>query len=59
MLRGPCGALNQENICMKKIGRCKNHYPRDFCEQTIVGNDLSPNIDAEMMVQALRSKEKI
>ena len=42
MMHGPCGALNLENICMKKTGRCKNHYPRDFCKQTIVGNDLFP-----------------
>ena len=42
MMHGPCGALNLENICIKKTCRCKNHYPRDFCEQTTVGNDSFP-----------------
>ena len=42
MMHGPYGALNSENICMKKTSRCKNHYPRDFCEQTTVGNDSFP-----------------
>ena len=32
MMHGPCGALNPENICIKRTSRCKNHYPRDFCE---------------------------
>ena len=42
MMHGPCGALNLENICMKRTGWCKNHYPRDFCEQTTVGNNSFP-----------------
>ena len=42
MMHGPCDALNSENICMKRTGRCKNHYPRDFCEQTNIGNDSFP-----------------
>jgi hypothetical protein len=39
MMHGPCGVLNPNNICMKKDGSCKNHYPKNFCDQTIVGND--------------------
>ena len=41
-MHGPCGALNPENICIKRTSRCKNHYPRDFCEQTTIGNDSFP-----------------
>ena len=42
VMHGPCDALNLENICMKRTGQCKNNYPRDFCEQTTIGNDSFP-----------------
>ena len=34
IMHGPCGELNLKNICVKKIGTCKNHYPRPFCSET-------------------------
>lgn len=27
MMHRPCGYLNPKNICMRKDGCCKNHYP--------------------------------
>ncbi|GAA0166265.1 hypothetical protein LIER_40158 [Lithospermum erythrorhizon] len=33
MIRGPCRNLNPENVYMKE-GKCKNHYPKWFCEHT-------------------------
>ena len=42
MMHGPSGVLNPDNICMKKNGNCKNHYPKYFCDQTTVGNDSFP-----------------
>lgn len=37
----PCGELNRVNICMKK-GKCKNHYPRQFADETLQATDGYP-----------------
>ncbi|KAG5556067.1 hypothetical protein RHGRI_006626 [Rhododendron griersonianum] len=41
MMHGPCGELNGANVCMKK-GKCKNHYPRQFAEETLLATDGYP-----------------
>ncbi|GAA0158038.1 hypothetical protein LIER_38576 [Lithospermum erythrorhizon] len=41
MMHGPCGNLNQSNVCMKD-GRCKNHYPKEFSEYTTHGTGSYP-----------------
>ncbi|XP_035540203.1 uncharacterized protein LOC109004666 [Juglans regia] len=42
MIHGPCGVLNPTNVCMKKNGYCKSHYPKNFASSTTVGNDCFP-----------------
>ncbi|KAF5469343.1 hypothetical protein F2P56_013425, partial [Juglans regia] len=42
MMHGPCGVLNPTNVCMKKNGYCKSHYPKNFASSTTVGNDCFP-----------------
>jgi hypothetical protein len=42
MMHGPCDTFNPNNICMKKDGNCKNHYPKQFCDETTIGNDSFP-----------------
>ncbi|KAL6552902.1 hypothetical protein OROHE_008266 [Orobanche hederae] len=34
MMHGPCGELNDKNVCMRDQ-KCKNKYPKDFCESTL------------------------
>ena len=34
MMHGPCGNLNPKNMCMRKHGYCKDHYPKDFSSST-------------------------
>ncbi|KAL5542547.1 hypothetical protein UlMin_010257 [Ulmus minor] len=34
MIHGPCGHLNPTNVCMTKVGTCKNKYPKPFCYVT-------------------------
>ncbi|GAA0166718.1 hypothetical protein LIER_40244 [Lithospermum erythrorhizon] len=41
MIHGPCGDLNQENVCMRD-GRCKNYYPKEFVEYTLHGKEIYP-----------------
>lgn len=41
MMHGPCGAKNRTNSCMID-GKCKSHYPQDFCNKTIQGKDGYP-----------------
>lgn len=41
MMHGPCGELNNENVCMKD-GVCKNSYPKLFGEHTIHGKGSYP-----------------
>ena len=41
MMHGPCGELNMNNPCMVKE-KCKNHYPRPFCEKTMLSRDGYP-----------------
>ncbi|GAA0165810.1 hypothetical protein LIER_40061 [Lithospermum erythrorhizon] len=36
MMRGSCGEMNSENVCMI-VGRCKNYYPKDYAEYTSYG----------------------
>ncbi|XP_071926211.1 uncharacterized protein [Coffea arabica] len=42
MMHGPCGSLNKENVCMRN-GMCKNHYPKDYLEQTTHSEDSYPH----------------
>ncbi|PON70500.1 DNA helicase Pif1-like [Trema orientale] len=42
MMHGPCGILNQKNICMQKGGKCRNHYPKPFRSKTECGEDSYP-----------------
>ena len=42
MMHSPCGTLNPNNICMKKYRSCKNRYPKQFCDETTIGNDSFP-----------------
>ncbi|KAL3531639.1 hypothetical protein ACH5RR_005160 [Cinchona calisaya] len=41
MMHGPCEKLNPKNSCMIN-GECKYHYPRQFCNKTIQGQDGYP-----------------
>ncbi|KAL4559204.1 hypothetical protein LXL04_031338 [Taraxacum kok-saghyz] len=41
MFHGPCGKLNQDNICMKN-GGCKNSYPKSFSHETTITKDAYP-----------------
>ncbi|XP_073156642.1 uncharacterized protein [Henckelia pumila] len=41
MMHGPCGYLNKTNSCMIN-GQCKSHYPWNFCERTVQGEDGYP-----------------
>ena len=42
LMHGPCGDLNPKNVCMKKNGKCRSHYPKAFCSETQTGNDSFP-----------------
>ena len=42
MMHGPCGSLNSKNVCMKKNGKCKNHCPKSFLSNTVIGKDSYP-----------------
>ncbi|XP_071939243.1 uncharacterized protein [Coffea arabica] len=41
MIHGPCGVMDQTSPCMRN-GSCKNHYPKNFCEQTVHVEDSYP-----------------
>lgn len=41
MMHRPCGILNQTNPCMRD-GKCKDNYPRDYCEETLINTDGYP-----------------
>ncbi|XP_073301543.1 uncharacterized protein [Primulina huaijiensis] len=41
MMHGPCGNSNKKNSCMVE-GRCKNRYPRQFCEKSALGENGYP-----------------
>ncbi|KAI8559074.1 hypothetical protein RHMOL_Rhmol04G0146700 [Rhododendron molle] len=41
MMHGSCGVFNKKNPCMRG-GKCKNHYPRSFAEETVQGEDSYP-----------------
>jgi len=41
-MHGPYGSLNPKNVCMEINKGCKNKYPRDFCNNTIFGQNLYP-----------------
>jgi hypothetical protein len=41
MMHGPCGVLNHKCPCMKD-GKCRFHYPREFCETTLQGKNSYP-----------------
>ena len=40
-VHGPCGPLNMQSPCMVE-GRCKYHYPRNFCETTSLDDNGYP-----------------
>ncbi|KAL5575313.1 hypothetical protein UlMin_017012 [Ulmus minor] len=42
MIHGPCGDMNPANVCMKKNGKCKNHYPKAYSPETYIGNNSYP-----------------
>ncbi|XP_071905966.1 uncharacterized protein [Coffea arabica] len=42
MIHGPCGDMDRTCPCMKD-GRCKNHYPKNFCSQTTHAEDSNNN----------------
>ncbi|CAH9105004.1 unnamed protein product [Cuscuta europaea] len=45
MMHGPCGSINPDNPCMTKkmgVSVCKNKYPRDYSETTILGDNSYP-----------------
>jgi len=41
MVHGPCGLYNPKCPCMEN-GKCCKGFPKDFCEETIVGEDSYP-----------------
>jgi Helitron helicase-like domain at N-terminus len=41
MTHGPCGALNLNSPCMKD-NRCGKKFPKDFSDETIIGEDGYP-----------------
>lgn len=41
MIHGPCGLLNKSNSCMRN-GSCKDHYPRNYCNETVIAEDGYP-----------------
>ena len=41
MVHGPCGPYKPDAMCMKD-GKCSKHYPKEFCEETIVKEDGYP-----------------
>ncbi|XP_022883872.1 uncharacterized protein LOC111400713 [Olea europaea var. sylvestris] len=42
MMHGHCENLNPKNVCMEKNFVCKKKYPRDYVENTSLGNDSYP-----------------
>ncbi|XP_012849577.1 PREDICTED: uncharacterized protein LOC105969365 [Erythranthe guttata] len=38
MMHGPCGDANPKNVCMRD-GHCKNHFPKEFSDQTTAGKN--------------------
>lgn len=41
MMHGPYGEANPKNSCMVE-GECKNHYPKEFAEVTLMGKTSYP-----------------
>lgn len=41
MMHGPCGTLNENNVCMQN-DTCKDRYPRKYCQETLVAADGYP-----------------
>ena len=41
MIHGPCGNMNKHCPCMRS-GICKNHYPKNFSDYTVHGEDTYP-----------------
>ena len=41
MMHGPCGARNLNSPCMVD-GKCSKRYPKEFCEETMMGEDGYP-----------------
>jgi hypothetical protein len=41
-MHGPCGDLNPKNVCMESNEKCKNKFPRDYCNITTFGDNSYP-----------------
>lgn len=41
MMHGPCGSLNDNNVCMQG-DKCKDNYPRNYSEETVLATDGYP-----------------
>jgi hypothetical protein len=41
MVHGPCGDINPDAKCMVD-GKCSKHFPKEFCEHTVYGEDGYP-----------------
>ena len=41
MVHGPCGDINPNAKCMVD-GKCSKHFPKEFCEHTVYGEDGYP-----------------
>ena len=41
MVHGPCGSINPNLSCMQN-GVCKYFYPKDFNDETVLGDDAYP-----------------
>ena len=42
MIHCPCGDMNPTYVCMKRNGKCKNHYPKAYSPETYIGNNSYP-----------------
>ncbi|KAL5582136.1 hypothetical protein UlMin_014578 [Ulmus minor] len=42
MIHGPCGDMNPTHVCMKRNGKCKNHYPKAYSPERYIGNNSYP-----------------
>ena len=55
MIHRPCGALNENSPCMAK-GRCTKQYPRLLVPNTITGNDVTHNIEEDILKMAVKQQ---
>ena len=43
MMHGPCGVLNEKNVCMNNKNKCRFSFPKKLCENTIMDVNCYPN----------------